>query len=161
MPDHSDRPEERLDLTALERLSADAPLPRPPRGPILGKVLAFLVPLAVLTLVPWFLISRMRNEPVRPSTAATQTPTASASVEVSATPSATPAAGFYEVTVSENCLRVRESPGLDGDVVDCLGPGYQVTSDGVLRDIDAVGWMQIRYGKKTGWVAERYLKKTG
>lgn len=62
------------------------------------------------------------------------------------------------VQASGDCLRMRDQPGLAGDVVTCIPDGstLSVLSDPVASD--GRDWQQVRYAGQIGWVANIYLE---
>lgn len=155
-----DKPEDRFDFSDLERLSASAPPPKERRGSPLTKAVAFLVPLIVLAVVPWLLLTRfMRTTPPTPK----PSPSVTVSTTASASPSPSPVLGkgTYQVTGLSACLRVHATPGTGTEIIDCLQPGIQVTSDGLTGEADGLMWLYIHDPiiNKNGWAASQYLTK--
>ncbi|MDA0365983.1 MAG: SH3 domain-containing protein, partial [Chloroflexi bacterium] len=62
------------------------------------------------------------------------------------------------VQASGDCLRMRDQPGLAGDVVTCIPDGstLSVLSDPVASD--GLDWQQVRFAGQIGWVANIYLQ---
>jgi hypothetical protein len=157
--------EERADLSSLRRLSREAPAPKPerPRKGTLGKLTAFLVAAAVVAVVPWFLFTRVITDRGPAGVPGSPTPSPSPTASASPTPTSLPAAGTYEVVGTTKCLRVRIEPGTDQEVIDCLGPGVHVTSDGRVEEADGFTWLHVHDPLRNvdGWAADTYLKKVG
>jgi hypothetical protein len=154
-----DDPESKIDFSSLERLSAKAPPPRE-RRPLVPRVLgmlAFLAAASVVVAVPWFFLARSPSP-----TAPTATSPATRMPAASPSPSPAPVAGTYEVTgLTSGCLRVHAGPGTGSEVIDCLGLGIQVTSDGRATTSDGFRWIHIHdpIAKLDGWAADTYLKR--
>ncbi|MCA1834479.1 MAG: hypothetical protein ABR548_00135 [Actinomycetota bacterium] len=151
-------PENRIDLSSLERLSPSAPPPRE-RRPILPRLtatVAFLAVASVVAAVPWFFLTRT-SAPTSPLKATRPPQTASPSP--SPTPSLSP--GTYEVAGLTTCLRVHIEPGDGEKVLDCLGAGVHVSSDGEIREAEGRQWLHIHdpIAKVDGWAAAAYLKE--
>lgn len=165
MEDDDTPPEDRVDLSSLKRLSREAPPPKPERRRegSLPKLLAFLVAAVVVATVPWFVFTRIVTDRGPASPQASVTPTPSPSPSASPSPTLLPGAGTYEVVGTTRCLRVRIEPGTDQEVIDCLGPGIRVTSDGRTAVADGFSWLHVHDPLKNvdGWAAVQYLKKVG
>ncbi|MEX2446138.1 MAG: SH3 domain-containing protein [Dehalococcoidia bacterium] len=73
---------------------------------------------------------------------------------------ALPRVAFAEVRVDGDgdCLRLRATPGLDGDVVTCIPDGSVLDTLSAEVTVDGLRWRQVRTsGDDTGWVAAEYL----
>jgi hypothetical protein len=70
-------------------------------------------------------------------------------------PSVAPRAAVVEGTGA--CLKVRDQPGLDGAVVDCVWEGTEVQLGDRVERSDAMTWRQVR---GLGWVADEFLRRT-
>lgn len=160
VPDERE-PENRIDLSSLERLSPSAPAPenKRPLVPRLLAVLGFAAAASVVVAIPWFFLTRTPAPKVSSTPSPTPRPPASPSVS----PSPVVVPGTYEVTGVKNCLRVHSGPGLATPVIDCIGAGIQVTSDGITRSKDGYRWLHIHdpVAKTDGWAADAYLKHVG
>lgn len=152
--------EDKFDFSSLERLTPSAPPPKEPTrwGARIAGTLAFFVAAAIVVAVPWYFLARPAEEPPR----GTPSPSPSPSPSVSASPSPPPVAGTYEVTgVDGECLRVRVAPGLTKELLDCIGAGVLVTSDGKTAEADGRTWLHIRdpFANADGWAAAEFLRK--
>lgn len=151
-------PEERIHFDELERLSPSAPPPEEKRGSTLTKLVAFIVPIAVLAAVPWFILTRVvHTSPPKPAPSVTVSHTPS----TSASPSTSAAKGRYEIANLKTCLRIHDAPGTTTTWFDCLTPGVQLDSDGQTAETDGIAWLHVHdpFKKKDGWAAGTYLRK--
>ena len=58
-----------------------------------------------------------------------------------------------------SCLRVRETPGLDGAILTCLSPGSVVVVRAGTVDADGFRWQAVRTeAGREGWVADAFLR---
>lgn len=154
------RPEDRIDLSSLERLQPHAPPPKEPSEwvPRLLATGAFLAVAAVVVAVPWYFLTRTSS----PKTQAGRSPSpAAASPSSSPNPSLGP--GTYEVTGVEKCVNVRAAPGVSAPVIDCLTVGVRLKSDGKTEDLGGFVWLRIQdpFRRAEGWIATQYLRKVG
>jgi len=86
-------------------------------------------------------------------------PAAQAAAPVSESASSSSIVGTTAVTDdSPGCLRVRDSAGLSGTVLNCLAAGTTVTfvSDEVVTQ-DGYTWTKVSVAGQEGWVASEYL----
>ena len=60
------------------------------------------------------------------------------------------------VTITDDCLRVREEPGLDGREIDCLENGSVVTISGGPVEAGDLEWWQLAGFE--GWSASNWLR---
>lgn len=61
------------------------------------------------------------------------------------------------VRADGDCLRLREVPGLDTRVLDCLAEGSSVTALAGTATVAGLAWREVASPRLRGWVAERYL----
>jgi hypothetical protein len=156
-PPDERRPEERIDLTGLSRLS-DRPPPPKGEGAIRAArgVSVLLLAIAAAGL-PWYFVTRGSGKPEpRPSPTPTRT-TASPSPSPSGSP------GTFEVYGVANCLRIRPQPTTAAAQIDCVQSGFQLTSDGKTQVSEGRLWRHVydKLVKKWGWAADQYLKQVG
>ncbi len=58
-----------------------------------------------------------------------------------------------------SCLRLRETPGLDGAILTCLSPGSVVVVRAGTVDADGFRWQAVRTeAGREGWVADAFLR---
>ena len=77
-------------------------------------------------------------------------------------PEADPEAHFSVVDVDGSCLRVRESAGFDGKILDCVGNGALLQDLGSWVEVEAAGviWRMVRTPAGfDGWAASEFLLK--
>jgi hypothetical protein len=66
--------------------------------------------------------------------------------------------GVPAVIVADgDCLRVRATPRLSGQVMGCIATGAHVTVSQVGGEADGYRWSQVHASGINGWVADRYL----
>jgi hypothetical protein len=59
---------------------------------------------------------------------------------------------------SDDCLNVREAPGLDADVIDCIARNALVHDMGESRMTDGIEWKRIRLlDGREGWASAEFL----
>lgn len=149
--------EERADLSGLGRLSERPPPPRRERAaPVIRAISLVLLAIAAAGL-PWYFLTQAEKDPGR-----SVGPTPTTSTSPSTSPSASPSAGAarYQIVGVTECLRIREQPTTNAGVVDCLGPGVRVTSDGRSQTSEARLWRHVYdpFKKMWGWAADEFLK---
>lgn len=62
------------------------------------------------------------------------------------------------VRADGDCLRIRETPSIDGRSLTCLPEGATVQVLDGKQQADGYTWRQVQSGSITGWAAERYLQ---
>lgn len=147
--------EERADLTGLSRLSDRPPPPRGERAVRVIRALSVLLLAIAAAGLPWYFLTR-----TNPSVTVQPPPTATASPSPTSTASPTPVSATYEVADVGVCLRIREEPGRNQPVLDCVNAGVRLKSDGQTREADGLLWRRVfdRFKKSWGWAADQYLK---
>lgn len=157
MSDHDppERPEDRVDLTGLGRLSERPPPPRRERAAPIVRGLSILLLAIAAAGLPWYFFTKTDEKP-RP--AGSPGPTGSATE--SPTPSATPTLSTYEIFGVESCVNLRSVPDTSGERLDCLVPGIRLDSDGQTMEGDGLLWRHVFYARRSleGWIADKYLK---
>ena len=110
----------------------------------LGPTLAPYTRLIILAQVDdaWTVVHLERRDPAQPATPVIPWP-----LRIGAT---------VVVTTTDDCLRVREEPGLDAREVDCLDNGSVVTISGGPVEVDDLEWWQL--GGREGWSASNWLR---
>ena len=110
----------------------------------LGPTFAPYTRLIILAQVDdaWTVVHLERRDPAQPATSGIPWP-----LRIGAT---------VVVTTSDDCLRVREEPGLDAREVDCLDNGSVVTISGGPVETDDLEWWQL--GGYEGWSASNWLR---
>ncbi|MPZ98747.1 MAG: SH3 domain-containing protein [Dehalococcoidia bacterium] len=56
------------------------------------------------------------------------------------------------------CLRLREAPRLEAEVITCLQDGTSVMVLAALEESDGYRWQQVLFGEDTGWAADVFLE---
>jgi hypothetical protein len=154
----SGRPEERVDLTGLTRLSDRPPPPKGERAIRGVRVVSILLLAIAAAGLPWYFATKGGGRPDASRSPAPTPTTASPS------PSPSAKAGTYEVFgVGNACLNIREQPSTSAVRMDCLTNGFQVTSDGKTEVAEGRLWRHVydKLKKKWGWAADQYLKPVG
>lgn len=83
---------------------------------------------------------------------------AEAPAQVVEEPASAPALQLATTDNSPGCLRVRQSPGVSGAAIDCLGAGNNLYLLGDSVEADGYTWVNMRIeGRVQGWVASEFL----
>jgi hypothetical protein len=149
-------PEERVDLSGLNRLSDKPPPPRGETGVRVVRALSILLLAIAAAGLPWYFVTRSSDPATRPPLRSGSSPTTSASPS----PTASPNAGTFEVFGVQNCANLRAEPSTSSARLDCLVPGVRLESDGRTQQAGGLLWRQVRYVRRdvSGWMADQYLK---
>lgn len=67
--------------------------------------------------------------------------------------------GFARIDAPSSCLSVRQQPGLDAAVLECVADGALLILAGSTTEADGTRWTAIRtLGGRAGWVAREFLE---
>ena len=148
--------EQRVDLSGLSRLSDQPPPHRGEKSVRIIRGLSILLLAVAAAGLPWYFVTRSGGTAPRAKKTTSPSPTASTTV------SPTPIAGTFEVTGLDKgvCLRIRKIPSVKGEILDCLGMGVRVRSDGKTQEAEGRLWRYVLdpIKKVWGWAADQYLK---
>lgn len=155
-----DAPSRGPEFRGISRYSSGPPPPRHERAASVGRAIGFVVAATALIGAPWWFLTRGPSEdflnPTKPPPGAVRPmPTAKG------TPTVAAEAGRYLVSSKGACVRIRQHPTLDGEILDCLQSGIEVTSDGQTASADGYDWIRVRdpIARVWGWTARDFLKK--
>jgi len=106
------------------------------------------------------LLAAVLLAPVAPATAAPLGPPAARLALAPATMRAQPLTPGTQAIVSSDgeCLRLRGTPGLDGQILTCLREGTSVLVLPSTQEAAGYRWQLISAGERVGWAADRYLE---
>jgi len=62
-----------------------------------------------------------------------------------------------EMARTTHDLRMRQTPGVDAEIIKVIPPGETVELTGAVQNVSGTDWFEVTYDSRTGWVSGSFL----